>query len=235
MIQEQTSAVLLGAPHHRQRAQRPRGARGGDPGAGRGRTWGRVLGSGQDDLGRARPGHRDRHRQIRAYRAQDRRDPRLDRRAGLLRPSGRGEPRRPRHGADRRRRAGHLLVGRDGGTGGDRHFRQALRHSVDRHDRRGQQHARPRGRRLPDDAERAGGLPQRARPDHLDDDAAGAGRRAGGRAARGPRLHRARLPRPSSGRQARGQARACAGSHAHRRPRAAHRRRAPGWPRRSSR
>ncbi len=83
--------------------------------------------------------------------------------------------------------------------------------------------------------ERAGGLPQRARSDDLDDDAAGAGGRAGDRAARGPRLHRARFPRASSGRQARGQARACAGSHAHRRPGAAHRRRAPGWPRRSSR
>ena len=35
----------------------------------------------------------------------------------------------------RRRRAGHLLVGRDGGTGGDRDFRQTLRHSVDRDDR----------------------------------------------------------------------------------------------------
>ncbi len=35
--------------------------------------------------------------------------------------------------------------------------------------------------------------------DDLDDDAAGAGRRAGDRAARGPRLHRARFPRPSSG------------------------------------
>ena len=72
-------------------------------------------------------------------------------------------------------------------------------------------------------------------PDHLDDDAARAGRRAGDRAARGPRLHGARLPRPSSRRQARRQARACAGSDAHRRPRAAHRRRTPGWPRRSSR
>ena len=68
-----------------------------------------------------------------------------------------------------------------------------------------EQHARPRGRRLPDDAERAGGLPQRACPDHLDDDAARAGRRAGDRAARGPRLHGARLPRPSSRRQARRQ------------------------------
>ena len=34
-----------------------------------------------------------------------------------------------------RRGARHLLVGRDGGTGGDRHFRQALRHSADRDDR----------------------------------------------------------------------------------------------------
>ena len=30
---------------------------------------------------------------------------------------------------------GHFLVGRDGRTGGDRHFRQTLRHSADRHDR----------------------------------------------------------------------------------------------------
>ncbi len=35
-----------------------------------------------------------------AYRAQDRGDPRLDRSARLLRPPGRGEPRRPRHDAD---------------------------------------------------------------------------------------------------------------------------------------
>ena len=57
---------------------------------------------------------------------------------------------------------------------------------------------------------RAGGLPQWARPDHVDDDAVRAWRRAGDRAARGPRLHRARLPCASSRRQARGQAGACA-------------------------
>ena len=60
------------------------------------------------------------------------------------------------------------------------------------------QRARPRGRRLPHAARCAGGLPQRPRADDLDDDAARARRRAGDRAARGPRLHRARLPRPPS-------------------------------------
>ena len=44
-----------------------------------------------------RQGHRQRRRQERPYRAEDRRDPRLDRHAGLLRSSRRGEPRRPRH------------------------------------------------------------------------------------------------------------------------------------------
>ena len=117
-----------GHPHHRQRAPGPSGARGGDPDDGGRRAWRRVLGSGQDDLGGDRPGHRDRHGQIGTHRAQDRSDARLDRRAGHIRPSGRGEPRRPRHGAERRRRAGHILVGRDGGTGGDRHLCQALRH-----------------------------------------------------------------------------------------------------------
>ncbi len=50
-------------------------------------------------LERAR--HRHRHGQIRPCRAQDRRDARLDRPARQLRSSGRGEPRRPRHGAER--------------------------------------------------------------------------------------------------------------------------------------
>ena len=67
-------------------------------------------------------------------RAQDRGDAGLDRSAGVLRPCRRGEPWRSRHGAERRRRARALLVGRDGRTRGDRHLRQALRHSADRDD-----------------------------------------------------------------------------------------------------
>ena len=80
-----------------------------------------------------------------------------------------------------------LVVGRDGGTGGGRHLRQALRHPADRHHRQRRQRARPRGRHSPLPAQRPGGLPERPRPDHLDDDAARARRRAGDGAARRPR------------------------------------------------
>ena len=59
------------------------------------------------DARRARAGDRLGHGQVRPRRAQDRRDAGLDRHAGALRPSGRGEPRRPRH--DHRRGRGAAL------------------------------------------------------------------------------------------------------------------------------
>ena len=75
------------------------------------RTGGRATG------GDARPGRGDRHGQERPRRAQDRRHPGLDRHAGALRPSGRGQPRRSRHDHPGRRGAGAVQLGRDARAG----------------------------------------------------------------------------------------------------------------------
>ena len=72
-------------------------------------------------------------------------------------------------------------------------------------------------------------------PDDLDDDAACAGRRAGDRAARRSRLHRARFPRPPSGRQARSEAWRMYGKSCIRATACRASTPRPAWPRRSSR
>ena len=60
-----------------------------------------------------RPRDRDGHGQERPRRPQDRRHAGLHRHAGVLRAPGRGEPRRPRHGAAGRRAAGDLQQRRE--------------------------------------------------------------------------------------------------------------------------
>ena len=97
------------------------------------------------DLISAARGRRDRHRhgQVRPRRAQDRGDLRLDRHAGLLRASERGEPRRPRHDHARRRHHGAVVVGRDRRAQGPDRLFAPLPHRADRHHRRRRQHARP--------------------------------------------------------------------------------------------
>ena len=89
----------------------------------------------------ARPADRHRHRQERPCRAQDRRDPGLDRHAGAVRPCGRGQPRRSRH--DRRRGRDPRLVEfrRERRTGRHHRLFAPLRDPADR------DHRRPRTRR----------------------------------------------------------------------------------------
>ena len=154
----------------------------------------------------ARPRHRQRHRQERSYRPQDRRDPRLDRHAGLLRPPRRGEPRRSRHDHAGRRHPRAVLVRRDRGTprassNTPRRFRIPLIAMT----------AAPESTlaRKSDIVLGAAagdrGLPARPRADDLDADAARARRRARHRAPRKPRLHRGELPRLPPRRPARRQ------------------------------
>ena len=59
---------------------------------------------------------------------------RFHRHAGLLRPPGRGEPRRSRHDYARRRHPGHVMVGRKRRTARHRRLFAPLRHSADRAD-----------------------------------------------------------------------------------------------------
>ena len=69
--------------------------------------------------GCSRTRHRHRHGQVRARRTEDRRHLGEHGHARLLPPSGRGRPRRPRHGGPRRRRAGAVQLRRDRrGAGG---------------------------------------------------------------------------------------------------------------------
>ena len=84
-----------------------------------------------------RPRDRHRRRQKRPYRHQDRRDARLDRHAGLLRPSVGGQSRRSRHDRARRRHHRHVVVWRELRAQGHRLLCPPLRHSADRgHGRR---------------------------------------------------------------------------------------------------
>ena len=132
----------FGVAHDHHRANRPR-TRSARPRQRPRRALRRV---GRDDPRRHRPRHRHRHRQERPCRPQDRRHARLDRHAGLLRPSGRGQPRRPRHdhrattsssrcpGRARRRELQEPSS----------NMRGASDIPLDRHDRGRRQHARPR-------------------------------------------------------------------------------------------
>ena len=181
----------------------------------------RVRTCGRDRPRGARARDRHRHGQVRPRGAQDRRHPRLYRSAGDLRACRRGEPRRSRHGSERRRRARAVDVGRDDRTRRDRHLRQTFRDSLVCDDGEAGERPRAPGRHLPRAPRRGGGLPQRARPDDLDDDATRARRRTRDGALGGQGLYGARLRRVSSWRQAGRQARPCPRRHAYGRSRSA--------------
>ena len=103
---------------------------------------------GRDHAGGARAGDRLGHGQVRPRRAQDRGDARLDRHAGALRPSRRGEPRRPRDDHRRRCRPAALQLRRDAGARRPHRLHPALRHPADRRRARAREHApAPVGRR----------------------------------------------------------------------------------------
>ena len=106
-----------------------------------------------------RPRRRHRHGQERPCRAEDRGDAGLHRHAGPVGPSGRGQPRRPRH--DRPRRCGHSAVQlrRYGRAVRHRGLRQAFPHSADRHHPAGALVAGRAVRRGADPAAVAGSLP----------------------------------------------------------------------------
>ena len=177
------------------------------------------LGAGAEESRRAdrrieRARHRLRHGQIRPCRAQDRRDPVVHRNARLFRPSGRGEPWRPRHDPARRCRARAFLVGRDRRARRSSLLFAALPHRARRGDFGARLDPGERSRHRALAAEGARSLPEPPRAHHLDDAADRARRRAGDRAPRGARLLGARLPRLPSGRPARRPIAPCARGHA---------------------
>ncbi len=162
-----------------------------------------LCGRGRFLRGSARPDHRHRRRQERACRAQDRRNPGLDRHPGAVCPRGRGEPRRSRH--DRRRGCdpGAVEFRRDDGVCRRHRLFAALRHPADRgHLGRGLD-ARRGSRHGSAAAARRRGLPDGPRADNLDDGDDGAGRRARHRVARASGLFDGGFSLVSSRRQAR--------------------------------
>ncbi len=171
-----------------------------DAGAGGGRrsarpcraNWGTPLCcGGRPHPRRQGPGDRHRHGQVGPRRPQDRGNVGLDRHAGLLRASGRSEPRRSRHDHDRRRHHGAVLVGRDRRAQGPDRLLAALPHRAHRGDRASIEHARQVRRGGAGAARGARGLPAQSGADHVVADAACARRRtrscACWRAAASPR------------------------------------------------
>ena len=117
--------------------QRPPRVRHRSPGPGRrGRAprW-RVHRRLPADAGGPRPRGLHRHGQVRPHRAQDRRDPGLDRHPRLLRAPGRSRPRRPGHDHRRRRRAGAVLFRRERRNPAAAAGAPAPGQQADRHDR----------------------------------------------------------------------------------------------------
>ena len=160
----------------------------------------------RDDRRDPRPGGGHRHGQERPCRPQDRRHLRLDRHAGALRASGRGQPRRSRHDHRDRSGARPVELGRDAGARRHRGLHPARLDPAagDRRPRR--QHARRHRRPRAGPAAPRRGLPDGPGADHLDHRDPGARRRAGDRPARAPRLRHAGVQRAASGRQPRQEA-----------------------------
>ena len=192
-----------------------------DRGAGAARA-GRAPGRGlhaqrAGHAGMPRPRHRHGHGQERPCRPQDRRHAGLHRHAGLLRAPGRGQPRRPGHGDGRRRGAGHLQQRRERRAGRHPAGDAAPRRDAGGDDRQGRIDAGPACRPRDLQRRRPGGLPDEPGAHRQHHRADGAGRCAGGGAARRARLPRGGLralaPRRQPGPQA---ADACARPDAHR-------------------
>ena len=158
----------------------------------------------------ARPADRHRHRQERPCRAQDRRDPGLDRHAGAVRPPRRGEPRRSRHDRRRRRDPRAVEFRRERRTRRHHRLFAPLRDPADRDHRRPRLDPRRGGRCRAAAAARRRGLPDGPGADDLDDDDDGARRRAGDRAARAQGLFDRRFPAVPS--RAASSAASCCGS-----------------------
>jgi cation:H+ antiporter len=100
-----------------------------------------LMGYGLRGPGRMRgPRGGHRHGQVRPYRQQDRRHPGQHRHPGLLRPSRRGQPRRPGHDHPQGRGPGPVQLRRDRGDPHHPAHHQAPRRAADRADRQAALH-----------------------------------------------------------------------------------------------
>ncbi len=163
------------------------------------------------------PRHRHGPGQIRPRRAQDCRHLCLHRHPGLLRACRRSRSRRSRHDHAGRRHHRAVVVRRAAGDEEPRQLFEPLRHSDDRGDGECGVFAGRGRRNRAGIAERARGLSAQSRADDVVADAGRDRRRAGDRAAGGPRLHGAGVRQLSSRRQAWRDAEIRPRHHAHRR------------------
>ena len=171
------------------------------------RQLGQAFGQAVRDAGaRQGPRDRDRHRQERPCRPEACGHLRLDRHAGLLRASERGQPRRSRHDRQDDAIVAISWSGESFEIGNIVTYSRRFKVPLVAITSRAEFGARQAGRRGAGAAARQGSLPARPGADHLHHHAAGHRRLPGHRAAREQGLHRAELqgvpPRRLAGRAA---------------------------------